>query len=164
MLAEDAEFCTQLILLGMMQAMESRLAIAYAVARQWFGVLIRPRTPADAWLVEGLAGYLHDLFLRHFLGKNELRYRCPSPVDSLGFSNIVVAVGGVKHAGKCSTRMVLNVDCLCEAECALLSSEWAQATSWYDRQSSFASKDDCWLGGHIVCLVATHSLTFWQQQ
>ena len=60
----------------LMQAMESRLAIAYAVARQWFGVLIRPRTPADAWLVEGLAGYLHDLFLRRFLGKNELRYRC----------------------------------------------------------------------------------------
>ena len=58
------------------QGMESRLAIAYAVARQWFGVLIRPRTPADAWLVEGLAGYLHDLFLRRFLGKNELRYRC----------------------------------------------------------------------------------------
>ena len=60
------------------QATESRLAVAYAVARQWFGVLIRPRTPADSWLVEGLAGYLHDLFLRRFLGKNELRYRCPS--------------------------------------------------------------------------------------
>ncbi|DBA90183.1 TPA: hypothetical protein ACH3X1_003489 [Trebouxia sp. C0004] len=57
------------------QGIESRLAIAYAVAQQWFGVLMRPRTPADAWLVEGLAGYLHDLFLRRFLGKNELRYR-----------------------------------------------------------------------------------------
>lgn len=68
-----------MLVLGMMQAMESRLAIAYAVARQWFGVLIRPRTPADTWLVEGLAGYLHDLFLRRFLGKNELRYRC-SPI------------------------------------------------------------------------------------
>ena len=63
----------------MLQGMESRLAIAYAVARQWFGVLIRPRTPADAWLVEGLAGYLHDLFLRRFLGRNELRYRCIPP-------------------------------------------------------------------------------------
>lgn len=58
-----------------MQGIESRLAIAYAVAQQWFGGLMRPRTPADAWLVEGLAGYLHDLFLRRFLGKNELRYR-----------------------------------------------------------------------------------------
>ena len=58
-----------------MQGIESRLAIAYAVAQQWFGVLMRPRTPADAWLVEGLAGYLHDLFLRRFLGKNELRFR-----------------------------------------------------------------------------------------
>ncbi|KAL0049504.1 hypothetical protein WJX82_003747 [Trebouxia sp. C0006] len=57
------------------QGIESRLAIAYAVAQQWFGVLMSPRTPADAWLVEGLAGYLHDLFLRRFLGKNELRYR-----------------------------------------------------------------------------------------
>lgn len=69
------------LLLGMvmLQGVESRLAIAQAVARQWFGVLIRPRTPADAWLVEGLAGYLHDLFLRRFLGKNELRYRCMPP-------------------------------------------------------------------------------------
>ena len=58
-----------------MQGIESRLALAYAVAQQWFGVLLRPRTPADTWLVEGLAGYLHDLFLRRFLGKNELRYR-----------------------------------------------------------------------------------------
>ena len=71
-----------MLVFGMMQAMESRLAIAYAVARQWFGVLIRPRTPADTWLVEGLAGYLHDLFLRRFLGKNELRYRCsPTLMD-----------------------------------------------------------------------------------
>lgn len=73
----------QSVFLGTIQAMESCLAVAYAVARQWFGVLIRPRTPADAWLVEGLAGYLHDLFLRRFLGKNELRYRCAPPPDSL---------------------------------------------------------------------------------
>lgn len=85
-----------------MQAMESRLAIAYAMARQWFGVLIRPRTPADAWLVEGLAGYLHDLFLRRFLGKNELRYRCTSPAGLLGFFNLfLLADGAVQHAGSC---------------------------------------------------------------
>ena len=76
--------------------MESRLAIAYTVARQWFGVLIRPRTPADAWLVEGLAGYLHDLFLRRFLGKNELRYRCAPAADSLGLFNLLLAVGSVQ--------------------------------------------------------------------
>ena len=55
--------------------MEVRLGMAHAVAHQWFGALMRPRTPADAWLVEGLAGYLTDLFLRRFLGKNELRFR-----------------------------------------------------------------------------------------
>ena len=37
-----------------LQAMEVRIAAARAVAHQWFGVLMRPRTPADAWLVEGL--------------------------------------------------------------------------------------------------------------
>ena len=90
----------------MIQAMESRLAIAYAVARQWFGVLIRPRTPADAWLVEGLAGYLHDLFLRRFLGKNELRYRCTPPAELLGLYDLVLAVGGVQHARECSSQVL----------------------------------------------------------
>lgn len=30
--------------------------MATALARQFFGVLLLPRTDADAWLTEGLAG------------------------------------------------------------------------------------------------------------
>lgn len=48
---------------------------ARALARQWFGMWLRPRAPADAWLLEGLAGYLEDLFVRRFMGRNELLYR-----------------------------------------------------------------------------------------
>lgn len=64
---------TRVVLHG--QAMEARLACARALARQWFGAWLRPRAPADAWLLEGLAGYLEDLFARRFLGRNELLYR-----------------------------------------------------------------------------------------
>ncbi|KAK9825158.1 hypothetical protein WJX81_006717 [Elliptochloris bilobata] len=56
-------------------AVEARLAGARALARQWFGMWLRPATPADAWLLEGLAGYLEDLFVRRFMGRNELAYR-----------------------------------------------------------------------------------------
>ena len=58
-----------------MQAVESRIALAGALAQQWFGVLTRPRTPKDAWLVHGLAGYLRDVWVRKALGRNEVRYR-----------------------------------------------------------------------------------------
>ena len=73
-----AVLCCAVLSDAMLQAMEVRIAAAHAVAHQWFGVLMRPRTPADAWLVEGLAGYLTDLFVRRFLGKNELRFRSES--------------------------------------------------------------------------------------
>jgi hypothetical protein len=56
--------------------MEARLACARALARQWFGVWLRPRAPADEWLLEGLAGYLEDVYVRRFMGRNELLYRC----------------------------------------------------------------------------------------
>ena len=46
-----------------------------ALARQWFGVWMRPKIPADEWLLEGLAGYLENLFLAKYLGRNELLYR-----------------------------------------------------------------------------------------
>ena len=57
------------------QAIESRIALAGALARQWFGVLMVPKGPEDVWIAEGLAGHLEDLFVRKFLGQNELAYR-----------------------------------------------------------------------------------------
>lgn len=57
------------------QAVESWLVLVRALARQWFGVWMRPKIPADEWLLEGLAGYLENLFLAKYLGRNELLYR-----------------------------------------------------------------------------------------
>ncbi len=56
-------------------AMESRVALAAALARQWFGVLLVPRQPQDVWVAEGLAAHLEDLFVSKLLGHNELAYR-----------------------------------------------------------------------------------------
>lgn len=57
------------------QGIEARRVIARGLAEQWFGVLMRPETPADSWLLEGLAGWLEDHYVRAFMGANELAYR-----------------------------------------------------------------------------------------
>jgi transcription initiation factor TFIID subunit 2 len=57
------------------QSQDARCAIAGAIARQWFGHFIRPATIDDAWLVEGLAGWLEDQFVQKYLGRTEVLYR-----------------------------------------------------------------------------------------
>ncbi|XP_021731512.1 transcription initiation factor TFIID subunit 2-like isoform X1 [Chenopodium quinoa] len=57
------------------QTIDTRIKLAHALARQWFGVYITPETPNDEWLVEGLAGFLTDTYIKEFLGNNEARYR-----------------------------------------------------------------------------------------
>ncbi|KAK4478763.1 hypothetical protein RD792_014262 [Penstemon davidsonii] len=57
------------------QTIETRTRLAYALARQWFGVYITPEAPDDEWLLDGLAGFLSDSFIKRFLGNNEARYR-----------------------------------------------------------------------------------------
>ena len=59
--------------------MESRCKLAAALSRQWFGVLMVPQAPEDSWVLEGLAGILEDLFVRKFLGQNELAFRSGKP-------------------------------------------------------------------------------------
>ncbi|KEP50373.1 transcription initiation factor TFIID subunit 2 [Rhizoctonia solani 123E] len=54
---------------------DARLALAHALAAQWVGVHIIPRTPADTWLVLGLQGYVAGLCIRKMMGNNEWRYR-----------------------------------------------------------------------------------------
>jgi hypothetical protein len=49
--------------------MESCLALAGAMARQWFGVLMQPSEVEDAWVLEGLAAYLEDVFARAAMGQ-----------------------------------------------------------------------------------------------
>ncbi len=57
------------------QAVDSRLLMARMMAEQWFGFFLRPKTGADAWLVQGLAGYLEEKFILKYMGRNELEYR-----------------------------------------------------------------------------------------
>ncbi|CAO2818396.1 unnamed protein product [Amaranthus hypochondriacus] len=57
------------------QTIDTRIKFAYALARQWFGIYVTPETPNDEWLVEGLAGFLTDTYIKEFLGNNEARYR-----------------------------------------------------------------------------------------
>ena len=70
--SQPLDFCAPC---AVTQAIEARRGIAAALARQWFGVFMRPRAPADAWLLAGLAGWLEGQFVRTFQGANELQYR-----------------------------------------------------------------------------------------
>ena len=61
--------------LKQLQAIESRLALVRVMAEQWFGVFMRAKTPADVWLLKGLAGWMEDQFVRKYMGKSEYIYR-----------------------------------------------------------------------------------------
>lgn len=61
------------------QGVEGMLALVAAAARQWFGALLLPRGPEDAWLLEGCVGLLVEHFTLAHLGKNELAYRQGGP-------------------------------------------------------------------------------------
>ncbi|KAG6846064.1 hypothetical protein H0H87_006428 [Tephrocybe sp. NHM501043] len=57
------------------QALETRHSLAHALACQWAGINILPKTWSDTWLVNGLGFYITGLFLRKLLGNNEYRFR-----------------------------------------------------------------------------------------
>ncbi|XP_024044112.1 transcription initiation factor TFIID subunit 2 isoform X2 [Citrus clementina] len=57
------------------QAIDTSIKLSFALARQWFGVYITPELSNDEWLLDGLAGFLTDSFIKKFLGNNEARYR-----------------------------------------------------------------------------------------
>ena len=52
--------------------MESRVHIASAIARQWFGGVVVPANTTDCWVVEGLAQYLAGTYVKSLTGMNEL--------------------------------------------------------------------------------------------
>jgi transcription initiation factor TFIID subunit 2 len=56
-------------------SLAARQALVKALARQWFGLLLRPKGPEDAWLVEGLCGWLEEQYTKRYLGRNEASYR-----------------------------------------------------------------------------------------
>ncbi|GLB35736.1 putative peptidase family M1 domain [Lyophyllum shimeji] len=57
------------------QALETRHALAHALACQWAGINILPKHWPDTWLVNGLSLYITGLFMRKLLGNNEYRFR-----------------------------------------------------------------------------------------
>lgn len=57
------------------QVIETRQALGHALACQWMGINILPKSFSDTWLVNGLALYITGLFIRKQLGNNEYRYR-----------------------------------------------------------------------------------------
>jgi hypothetical protein len=56
------------------QRRASRVALAAALAAQWFGELLVAALPADEWLLWGLQGYAVGLFMKTAYGASELAY------------------------------------------------------------------------------------------
>jgi transcription initiation factor TFIID subunit 2 len=54
-----------------------------AVADQWMGVNAIAKTPADAWIVAGIAGYMTDQFSKKLLGNNEYRWTQKQAADKV---------------------------------------------------------------------------------
>ncbi|XP_066390227.1 transcription initiation factor TFIID subunit 2-like [Miscanthus floridulus] len=57
------------------QIIGTRIKLAYALAKQWFGIYTSAEEPNDEWLLDGLAGFLTELFIKRYLGNNEAHYR-----------------------------------------------------------------------------------------
>lgn len=57
------------------QAMETRHTLSHALACQWAGINIIPKTWSDVWLVNGLALYITGLFMRKMFGNNDYRFK-----------------------------------------------------------------------------------------
>lgn len=56
------------------QRRASRIALARALAAQWFGQLVVVSDPADEWLLWGLQGYAVALFMHTAYGGCEVAY------------------------------------------------------------------------------------------
>ncbi|KAK7063812.1 transcription initiation factor TFIID subunit 2 [Favolaschia claudopus] len=57
------------------QVLETRHALAHALACQWMGINIQPKFWSDSWLVNGLSLYITGLFMKKLFGNNEYRFR-----------------------------------------------------------------------------------------
>lgn len=63
------------------QAITTRETLSLCLAQQWVGINIIPRTLSDTWIVNGLALYIHSLFLRLLFGNNEYRFRLRRDIE-----------------------------------------------------------------------------------
>jgi hypothetical protein len=88
------------------QAVDAWLAMVRGLAAQWFGMWVRPKAPADAWLLEGLAAYLEHLFISRFLGRNEAAYRCASSALLCSFCVCLCLARALLHAFVQASRLL----------------------------------------------------------
>ncbi|EED16147.1 transcription initiation factor TFIID subunit TSM1/127kD, putative [Talaromyces stipitatus ATCC 10500] len=60
---------------------DSTRSLVYALASQWIGVSLIPRTQADTWVTVGMAYYITDTFMKKLCGNNEYRFRIKQMSD-----------------------------------------------------------------------------------
>lgn len=65
------------------EAAEAQLEFVSALARQWFGVLIRPNAPEDTWLLEGLVEHMTWRVARKLVGNQEAAWRRRQQADAV---------------------------------------------------------------------------------
>ncbi len=65
------------------QVYESRQTLSHALACQWVGINILPKTWSDLWLVNGLGSFVTALFFRQMFGNNDYRFRLRRDMDRI---------------------------------------------------------------------------------
>ncbi|KAI1321818.1 hypothetical protein EDD11_000094 [Mortierella claussenii] len=63
------------------QVYETRKLLTQALAQQWFGIHIVPKSWPDIWIMVGLTNFVTSLFLRKMFGNNEYRFRMKKDIE-----------------------------------------------------------------------------------
>ena len=69
------------------QNLDTRHKLSHALATQWSGINIMPRSWSDLWVVQGLANYISNLFLKKTLGNNEYYFRMKKDMDRIALTD-----------------------------------------------------------------------------
>ncbi|KAG0279219.1 hypothetical protein BGZ95_001952 [Linnemannia exigua] len=63
------------------QVYETRKLLTQALAQQWFGMHIVPKSWPDIWVIVGLTNFVSSLFLKRMFGNNEYRFRMKKDIE-----------------------------------------------------------------------------------
>ncbi|KAF9409000.1 hypothetical protein BGZ94_002120, partial [Podila epigama] len=63
------------------QIYETRKLLTQALAQQWFGIHIVPKSWPDIWIIIGLTNFVTSLFLKRMFGNNEYRFRLKKDIE-----------------------------------------------------------------------------------
>ncbi|KAI8597334.1 hypothetical protein EDD21DRAFT_327148, partial [Dissophora ornata] len=63
------------------QVYETRKLLTQALAQQWFGIHIVPKSWPDIWIIVGLTNFVTSLFLKKMFGNNEYRFRMKKDIE-----------------------------------------------------------------------------------